>query len=370
MNLESIKNNILNIPGWKTNRKFIIIESDDWGTIRTSSNIALDKLKKSGIDTDKCHYTTFDSLESEQDLIALFETLSRYKDSVGNNPVFTANSLVANPDFEKIKANSYTKYFYELVTETYKRYPSHSRSHEIIKEGISNKLFHPELHGREHLNIPAWLEDLRNDFSETRMCFDLGIFGLSATLSSVKRESYLAAFNQAYSTSQESITEIISDAVMHFKTLYGYKPLSFIAPNYVWNDKVEYALDKAGVKYIQGSRVQQLGGIERKRKSHSLGQRNKLGQYYLVRNCQFEPSSNQNINWVDTCLKEISTAFFWNKPAIISTHRVNFMGFLNPNNREANLKLLNALLKAILKKWPDVEFITSDQLGKLIENDN
>ena len=29
-----ITSKIINIPGWTTNRKIIVIESDDWGSIR------------------------------------------------------------------------------------------------------------------------------------------------------------------------------------------------------------------------------------------------------------------------------------------------------------------------------------------------
>ena len=42
------------------------------------------------------------------------------------------------------------------------------------------------------------------------------------------------------------------------------------------------------------------------------------------------------------------------------------MGALNEENRRNNLKLLDELLRRILNKWPDVEFMTSDQLGEMI----
>ena len=101
-------------------------------------------------------------------------------------------------------------------------------------------------------------------------------------------------------------------------------------------------------------------------KRHYLGQRSKNGQRYLVRNCFFEPSENQYKSWVESCLREIDISFRWRKPAIISIHRVNFIGFINPKNRDLNLPQFEQLLYEILKKWPDVEFMTSDQLGDLI----
>ena len=64
----------------------------------------------------------------------------------------------------------------------------------------------------------------------------------------------------------------------------------------------------------------------------------------------------------DQSLKEIQTAFFWQKPAIISTHRINYVGGIDLAHRDRNLKALDLLLKNILKKWPEVEFLSSDQL--------
>ena len=32
-----ISHNLLNIPGWRTKRKLVVIESDDWGAIRMPS---------------------------------------------------------------------------------------------------------------------------------------------------------------------------------------------------------------------------------------------------------------------------------------------------------------------------------------------
>jgi hypothetical protein len=33
----SIVRNLANLPGWCTNRKIVVIESDDWGSIRMPS---------------------------------------------------------------------------------------------------------------------------------------------------------------------------------------------------------------------------------------------------------------------------------------------------------------------------------------------
>lgn len=95
-----------------------------------------------------------------------------------------------------------------------------------------------------------------------------------------------------------------------------------------------------------------------------------MGLCYLTRNVFFEPSYNENNNCVDDTMKEIEIAFRWRKPAIISSHRVNYVGRIDENNRANGLNQLNLLLKAILKKWPDVEFMSTNELGVLITKDH
>ena len=88
---------------------------------------------------------------------------------------------------------------------------------------------------------------------------------------------------------------------------------------------------------------------------------------YLIRNAFFEPYQKNSIDWISDCLSRIAIAFLWNKPAIISTHRINYIGVLDKNHRDNNIRQLSILLKSIVKKWPDVEFMSSDQLGDLME---
>ena len=37
--------NLSNLPGWRTKRKIVVIESDDWGSIRMPSKRAYEELK-------------------------------------------------------------------------------------------------------------------------------------------------------------------------------------------------------------------------------------------------------------------------------------------------------------------------------------
>ncbi len=365
-----LSDSIVNLRGWRTDRRIVVIESDDWGSERTPSKEVLKALKDDGFNVEACHYMMNDSLASERDLENLFELLMKYKDSGGIHPLITANCIMVNPDFARIKADGFRNYYFEHFRETLKRYPEHQNSFSLWKAGMDDGVFHPELHGREHLNVSLWMRDLRNGLGETARAFDLGVFAVSRHIVREKRGSYLAAFDRTDGGPLHEKGIIVEEAVKLFQDTFGYASESFVAPNYVWDDPVESVLHQSGVRYIQGIRNQYLSEAYERPKNtrpHYQGQKNHLGQRYLVRNVIFEPASSPNIDWVDRCMAQISTAFRYGKPAVISSHRVNYVGFINAANRDRNLRLLNLLLQSLLRRWPDVRFLSSGALGRLID---
>ena len=85
-----------------------------------------------------------------------------------------------------------------------------------------------------------------------------------------------------------------------------------------------------------------------------------------MRNCFFEPSTKPHADCVDECLHHVALAFRWGKAANICSHRVNYIGSIDEANTDRNLPAFGRLLQAIVKRWPDVEFVSSDQLGDII----
>ncbi|MBK9042494.1 MAG: hypothetical protein IPN97_04625 [Saprospiraceae bacterium] len=181
--VENVKYRLANIPGWRTDRKIVVIESDDWGSIRMASKQTYDTLIQQGIRVDQLSYNKYDALERRSDLTALFDVLCSVKDKNGNHAKLTANTIVANPDFEKIKQSGYLTYHYELFTETLKKYPNHAGSLDLWKEGMQANIFRPQFHGREHLNVNRWLKALQKNVGQVRVALDMGMFDLSTGLS-------------------------------------------------------------------------------------------------------------------------------------------------------------------------------------------
>ncbi len=364
-----IVSNLRNIPGWKTDRKIVAFESDDWGTIRMPSKKVQDELVSLGINADKNYYNNNDSLESNEDMEGLFEVLTRYKDKNGRHAAFTPIALVANPDFKKIKENNFKEYFYEPVTETLNRYgSSHNKVFDLWKEGIDKKIFVPQFHGREHLNIKRWMAALNGNFPVTKTCFDYEFFGLSDAESNEKRGEFLAAVDIDDLNDNKNLAEILRDGLNLFNKILGYKAKYFVAPNSLMNTKLEKDLNDMGIKFLIGSRNQpeSLGNGQYKNNFRYIGKKNEFGQTFLVRNSQFEHGQSLQQYGYEKCLTDIDVSFKWKKPSVISTHRVNYIGFINEKNRKQGLEQLDMLLKNIVKKWPDVEFMTSDELGELI----
>jgi len=357
---------IVNRKDFKTDRRIVVFESDDWGSVRMPSKYAYDFLLKKGISVNRSTYNKYDSLASKEDMSLLFELLSHFKDKNDNPPVFTANSLVANPDFSKIKASNYEEYFYEPLPKTLKERTNNSI--DLWLEGIEQNVFYPQYHGREHLNVRRWLKYLQEGSNEFRIAFEVEMFGISATAGNHDRQTVLEAL--AIDDIDDVICHksILEDGYNLFVEIFKYKPESFIAPNYIWHKEHEYCLSKLGIGVLQGSLIQNepVEGKTAHRIYHFTGERNQFGQLYLVRNCFFEPSTKPSLDWVNLCLTDIRRAFNHNRPAIICSHRVNFIGSIDVRNRDRNLRSTKELLENITTLWPDVEFMTSNQLGKLI----
>lgn len=365
-----VKNSLANFKGLSLNRKILVIESDDWGSIRMPSKKVYDKFADLGIRVDLCPYNRYDNLECAEDLEQLYITLGKIKDKNGNPPVITANTVMANPDFGKIKDNNFEHYYFEPFTTTLKNYYPDTDVFSLWQEGINNKFLYPQLHGREHLNPEMWMQEVREN-EHVRIAFEHNFFGLSMVTSPLIAKPYLASLIYKDKKGFQDVSRSIEDAATIFEKSFGFTSSSFIAPLYTWEADLEPVMKQQGIKYIQAGNSHKTYDYlnnKRNRKTHRFGSRNSGGQIYLNRNCIFEPSLNRKIYTVEKCLKEIESAFFWNKPAVISIHRLNFIGSLSQENRETNLHNLDILLREVLKKWPETEFMSSAQLGDITEN--
>lgn len=350
----------------KTNAKILVIESDDWGSLRTETLAQRDSLNNIDPSVQKDPYIQLDGLADEDDLSALFEMLGSVKNNNGKYPVLTANVCTANPDFYKIKEEHYENFHFESFFKTIEKKNSGKSVLKLWNEGQSNGIFHPQLHGREHLHALSWLAELRNRNKELLKAFELEAWGIPYEATIEHRRKNLQAALDIYRLPNEVEfqTEWLKDSAKIFGDFFGFKSKTFISPAYIWNSDLHADLKQLGITALQGIKVQRQPKKKGYRnKIRFIGEKDKMtGIQFFPRNVFFEPSLFPNKDWHSETLSGIEKAFANKQPAIIGSHRINFIGKLEESNRTRNLKSLKAILQEVVKRHPDVLFVSSDKL--------
>lgn len=369
--LTKCKNQYVAWRGFHTERHLVVIESDDWGSIRMPSAEVYRKLQKAGDHPENDAFLRNDCLENVSDLTALFAVLTSVKDKNGSPAVMTANFAMANPDFDKIDPIN-DAYFFEPFTDTYKRYYPDQDVFSCVQDGIKSSCFVPQLHCREHMNVNRWMNDLKQQKYDTVIAFQNHMIGTGTSFSQENPFGYMDAFNSNF-TSDAELSNIVHEAMELFENTFGKKSETFVASCFVWNDALEKALCEVGVRGIQSGCWQNLPvcteeGNALRRKLRFTGQKNRIGQIYTVRNCTYEPAYQQTpMKSAKECLDQIMRAFHNRKPAIINSHRFNYIGSINRENARENLKGLSWLLQTIIENIPDAEFISTAELLRIID---
>lgn len=372
--IHSIKNellkNITNARGWKTKRKIIVFESDDWGSIMMKSKDTYNRLLEKGIPVDSSKYSMLDCLETRKDLDDLFNVLQSHKNSKGKCPKFTFNTVMENPNFDEIRKSNFESYVGESFVDSYKTYYNENNI-DLWHLAIEEEIINPQFHAKEHFNRFFWMDDLRKKNRDTLIGFENSFFGMGLKTSSKNRKRYLETYNAESVKEYELIRENLKIGLKQFEGIFGFNSQTFIASNYTWPKELEEFLKTQNVYGLQGNRVQltpQLNSEGLKIIRHYTGERNKYNQIYTVRNTVFEPYSDPKKDWIESVMKEIKNAFFWKKPAIVETHRINYVSSLSIKNKDENLALLDRLLNTIIETYPDIEFLSSNSLLEIIKN--
>ena len=247
--------NVANLPGWRTDRKIVVFESDDWGSVRMRDKHAYDVLKENGLNVDRYHYDSVESLESNEDFELLFNLLTKFKDINGRSPMFTAMCILGNPDFEKIKESDFQNYHFQPLKKTIEEYPKSSKLLDYWIRGKSSNLFIPELHGREHINVQRYMKILQSHEGKEgmRLALDFKSIGPSAFKNFVY-PNYLGALHPSERSEITDLHKYIVEAGNLFEEYIGAKPSVFIAPNAEEPKELEHTLKKIGVKFLTRSK--------------------------------------------------------------------------------------------------------------------
>ena len=361
-------NHAKNFGGWRTNRKLVIFSVDDYGNLRIRNRKALNSLRNMGLEVNQ-RFDCLDNLENTKDLSLLFEVLQSARDQNGKPAVFTPYALPCNIDFEGMASNGYREYVFEKLPVTYAKLAREDSDYEgtweLWKEGIKTGLLAPQFHGREHFNLAIFNDLLASGDKELLSCLRSGSY-----ITVPAHKNYDNGWTAAYAYRNQAeilgFPSIIESGILAFREVFGYSPIAFTPPAQHFPPQLDDKLLQYGFKAVDRA-FRQTRNFNGKWKTvtHKQGLLSD-GLVQIVRNAVFEPTDSRGFNWVDYTFKQVEAAFRMGKPANISSHRVNFVGGINEYNRDKGLATLKALLDKIVRHFPNVEFISSAELGDII----
>jgi len=359
-----------NLRGWRTRRKLLIIESDDWGAIRMPSRDAWERLLAAGIRVDRSRYDSLDCLESKADFQALMNVIDAHRDVHGRPAIFTLNTVMGNPDFAAIEQDNFQRFHHQNLFDSYEEYYGENLRNAWAS-AMSKDLIRPQFHAREHLNVPLWMNSLQRGHPETKLAFDNCFYGLKTDTGSPNQCNYLSAYWPDSQQHLMEIQKIVANGVEIFQETFGYRSETFVACNYVWPEKLERHLLELGIYAIQTQRGQltpdpRMGGRAKVRR-HYVGKTGAYGQVFSVRNVLLEPFLDDSEEWPKRALGQVRQAFRLGKPAVVSSHRINYVSGLSTKHRDRSLRFLSAFLNEVAREWPDVEFLSSCDLARLLQ---
>ncbi len=365
----TIINHLKNIPGWKTNRKILVFSVDDFGNVRLDSKQARENLSNAGLKI-RTKFDQYDSLESRHDLEALFDVLTSVKDKYNSHAVLTPFAVPCNLDFEAIIENNYSKIEIEALPITYTKlanyYPSiYTGTWELWKHGINEKILLPQFHGREHFNFKTIVKRLNSNDKELKIAIkNRSLAGLTLM---PNETPFTIAFGFNEFNENSFLETVIADGLDKFEEVFGYRATSFMPPSATMSTCHHKLLSTCGIKTIDtyAYKNYSYSEFESSKEFRWLGKKvEDLNMAFVVRNAVFEPTQENNA--LEKCKSMIDAAFNMNKPAIVSSHRINYVGFIDESIRNNSLLELKKLLKWVVNKYPDVEFMGMDSLQKSI----
>ncbi len=159
----------------------------------------------------------------------------------------------------------------------------------------------------------------------------------------------------------------ITEGLELFRQAYGLRSTTFTPPAHRLEPSMYRYAENVGIRAIDKPLRSSATTGRGRRRLHRLGRHRGDRHISIVRNVVFEPSEHGPGAAVALALSQMEAAFRWRRPALISSHRVNFAGHIEPSNRAQGLGALRELLQRALQRWPDVEFTSADQLAAEVE---
>ncbi len=158
------------------------------------------------------------------------------------------------------------------------------------------------------------------------------------------------------------VAQAVAQEARLYRDLFGQAPRVAVPMTFVWNDAVEAAWARAGVRCVvtPGRRYTRReadgapGGVD---KVISNGQRAQGDMVYVVRDCYFEPALGHAAGHLAAA---VLRKWRERRPCLVEMHRFNF---LDDAVLESRLQILDHALREVSGLLPNLRFLATEALA-------
>lgn len=349
----------------------IVLESDDWGYCGwVPDQTACEELKqlpshRSSLEDPMVEPYFGSTLESAPDMQRLGQCLREFRGGDGYPALMQANYILGAPDFVVMKAEGCQQFEAQGFPAYKDRWRRPGLGDTVLKM-IDEGLWAAEYHGWLHFNLDQWLEDLRQGEERTNWGFEREM-----TVTGLERQD----FEYDPSLDRKRIASLLHAGILQFEEFFGRKPKSTAAPDFGWNDEIETLWRQEGIQVVQGWRSQKkrfrrltiLDKLSRRITRPPVYRKERSHLVYLSQSAALEPmyarAGDQRYS-PSTCIKRIESTWGSNRPAVIATHRFNYV-HLDQERVQDSCDMLKDFLKEIHRMNPNTIFLTDWELAQL-----
>lgn len=349
---------LLPIDGFHFDRPIILFQSDDWGRVGLRDKEGLEQLRSAGLSLGERPYDYY-TLETSEDLTALQATLRRHRDSAGRHPCLQTNFVLGNLDFSKMSLGGWQQLRLLPLAEGFPEGWSRPGLIDGYREGISDGLFQPALHGTTHFcrtAVERSLEARGERFDLLQTLWAAGTPYIHWRMPWIGYEYWdPERVEDDRFLPEEVQKELIGSTVGAFAKLFSALPRSACAPGYRANNDTHRIWSQHGIRVAQNGPG---AAIPPHFDRHEVLQ--------LSRTVEFEPATDPDMS-VEACLRQADSCFERGIPAIVSIHSINFHSTVR-DFRSGTLKLLDEFLGAVESRHTDLLYLHDEELYSLIQS--
>ncbi len=337
----------------------VVIQSDDWGLCAWSPD---DEARRALADTPAFRSPAGlayggSTLESAADVRGLAGVLEGLRGGDGNAPVLQANTIVAAPDYDALRAAALP--IGPLPLREPPELPSRWARPGLwdeLRRAVAGGVWWPELHGLHHLPETAWLAALRRGDDDARRA--------------LAHQSPVCAAVEAggeYDPAEpwEVRDRNLTLAAGAFERRFGRPPASLCPPDYRWDDRLEDRAAALGIAALQGKSEQHGAPARRLRRlwHRRRWPRRRGGLLHLPPRIAFEPRLGAPRTGAAAARRAARAAGGRGQPAVLSTHRVNY-AHLDADVSSGGRAALGELLAGLCEDG--AVFVTDAEIAQLV----